>query len=64
MSITIINYSQIWVAGLGDCKVTMHTSVGKSHFQKNHLDLSRNHSPIDGLSREEDLRKNKNGFIF
>jgi len=42
----------------------MHTNVGKGKFIKNQLDLSRNHTPKDALSREEDLRKNKNGFTF
>jgi hypothetical protein len=42
----------------------MHTEVGKGKFKKNHLDLSRNHVPIDGLSKEEDLRKTKNGYTF
>ena len=26
--------------------------------------MSRNHLPIDGVSKEEDLRKTKNGFSF
>ena len=42
----------------------MHTLVGKGKYQKSHLDLSRNHTPIDATSKEEDLRKTKNGYIF